>query len=158
MIHPSIIKDYYDQHQVMNPVNFTFTQKQVVDGQWISDTVSVQNFRHFSNKLNKRVFGNAFRRYGRKLQMFVVQENNETQRHHLHCIIECPDFIRPLDFVVLVQDCWISTRFGYRQLDFEVPSDFERRVGWVNYCLKRRTKQEYSSSIDWSNSTCFEHR
>ena len=158
MIQPSIIKDYYDQHQVKDPINFTLTQKQVVDGQWISDTVSEQNFRHFSNKLNKRVYGNAFRRYGRKLQMFVVRETNETQRHHLHCIIECPDFIPPLDFAALVQDCWISTRFGYRQVDFEVPSDEERRVGWVKYCLKMRTKQEYSSSIDWSNSTCFEPR
>ena len=52
MLNPSIIKTYYLKNRVKNPVNFTLTQKQVVDGQWISDMVSEQNFRHFANKLD----------------------------------------------------------------------------------------------------------
>lgn len=158
MIKPSTIRDFYLKHRVKNPINFTLTQKQVVDGQWISNMVSEQNFRHFSNKLNAAVYGNRFKRGGRKLGMFVVRECDEIHRHHIHCIIECPEGFPPLQFTELVHRCWVSTRFGYGRFDFEIPSSDEREFGWVSYCLKRRSKTDYSSSIDWSNSTCFEPR
>jgi hypothetical protein len=158
MLNPSIIKDYYFKNRVKNPINFTLTQKQVVDGQWVSDTVSEQNFRHFTNKINRKVFGKSAQRHGKKLGMFVVRECDETHRHHIHCIIECPEGMEPLNFTELVHECWVSTRFGYYEMDFEIPETDEREIGWVGYCLKRRSKAEYSSSIDWSNSTCFELR
>eukprot|EP01036_Dinobryon_divergens_P048585 gene48585-65165_t len=69
----SDFKSYYLDHRVSNPVNITLTQRQVVDGQWITDTLSQQNFRHFANKLNTKCFGTRFKRYGNKLSMFVVQ-------------------------------------------------------------------------------------
>ena len=62
MKYNSIIKKFYQEHRVPSPVNFTFTQRQVVDGQWISDEVSQQNFKHFANLLNSQIYGKAFNR------------------------------------------------------------------------------------------------
>jgi hypothetical protein len=117
MITPSFsdFKSYYLQHRVPNPVNFTLTQKQVAEGKWITDTLSEQNFRHFANMLNTSVYGNRFIRYGKKLSMFVIREQDETHRHHLHCIIERPEHLLALDFVLLVQTCWFKTRYGHHQ-------------------------------------------
>lgn len=156
MIEPANIKAYYLQHRVPNPVNITLTQKQFVDGVWLDDLRSEQNFRHFANKLNSAVYGAKFKRFGKKLSMLVVRESDASHRHHLHCIIERPDHIVEPIFYQCVKSCWTSTRFGYNQIHFEQPSSAERELGWVNYCLKRRTKAHYSDSIDWSNSTCFE--
>jgi hypothetical protein len=156
MLTPAVFKSYYLQHRVPNPVNFTFTQKQVADGQWITDTLSEQNFRHFSNKLNAAVFGSRFKRYGKKLSMLVVREQDETHRHHLHCVIERPEHLTASEFILLVISCWMGTRYGYHQIHFEPPMNEQRELGWVDYCLKSRTKADYTSCIDWLNSTCFE--
>ena len=150
------IKAYYLNHRVPNPVNITLTQKQFVDGVWLDDLRSEQNFRHFSNKLNSAVYGTKFKRFGKKLSMFIIRENDASHRHHLHCIIERPEHLAEPIFYLRVKSCWTSTRFGYNQIHFEQPNSAEQELGWVNYCLKRRTKALYSDSIDWSNSTCFE--
>jgi hypothetical protein len=155
---PAHYKSYYLQNRVPNPVNITLTERQVVDGQWITDTLSQQNFRHFAKKLNAKCFGNKFKRYGHKLLMFVVREQDHTHRHHIHCVIERPQHIAATDFILLAQSCWTSTRFGYQQSHFEFPTTEQRELGWIDYCLKARTKTEYSDCIDWSNSTCFELR
>ena len=46
---------------------------------------------------------------------------------------------------------------AYRDVS-EFPTTEQRELGWIDYCLKARTKTEYSNCIDWSNSTCFELR
>ena len=155
---PSNYKSYYLEHRVPNPVNITLTQRQVIDGQWITDTLSQQNFRHFANKLNTKCYGIQFKRYGTKLSMFVVREQDQTHRHHIHCVIERPQHIPATDFILLAQNCWTSTRYGYQQSHFEFPTTEQRELGWIDYCLKTRTKTVYSNCIDWSNSTCFELR
>ena len=84
------IRTYLKSKKVINPINMTFTQKQWVEGQYIDDMSSEQNFRHFRNKLNTKVFGNSYRRFNKQLQMLVIREYDETHRHHLHCVIEQP--------------------------------------------------------------------
>ena len=155
---PQDIKTYYLEHRVPNPVNVTLTQKQCVDGEWLDDLRSEQNFRHFANKLNSSVLGARFKRFGKRLAILVVREHDATHRHHLHCIIERPEHLSEPLFFLHIKSCWTSTRFGYNQIHLEQPTTAERELGWVDYCLKRRTKTLYSDSIDWSNSTCFELR
>lgn len=151
-----VFKTYYLQNRVPNPVNITLTQKQVVDGQWISDDVSEANFKHFSTLLNRRLYGNAHKRFGKKLAMFVVRESDATHRHHLHVVIQRPNHLTVKEFIALLTECWKKTRFGYHQVHFEIPETEDRELGWIDYSLKTRTKADYASSIDWKNSTCFE--
>ena len=90
--------------------------------------------------------------------MLVVRESGEWQRHHLHAVIEKPTNLTIEEFIATVLECWKKTRFGYKEHHFEVPADQEREKGWIRYCLKKRTKADLASSIDWVNSTCFESR
>ncbi len=94
---------------------------------------------------------------GCQASMFVVRECDHTHRHHLHIIMEKPDDIE-LNFMHMVKSCWQKTKFGYSELHFEIPDNLQRIVGWLEYCLKKRTKNDLASSIDWVNSTCFELR
>lgn len=153
-----VIKQYYRDHQVPNPVNITLTQKQVVDGQHIDDATSEANFKHFRNLLNSRLFGNAFKRHGRQLSILVVRESGAWHRHHIHAVIEKPSSLTTEEFITTVIQCWTKTKFGYNEHHFEEPVDQYRATGWINYCLKKRTKTDVASSIDWANSTCFERR
>lgn len=153
-----VIKQFYKDNSVPNPINITLTQKQVVDGQRINDEISEANFRHFRNLINRNLFGNAYKRHSRQLSMLVVREDGAWHRHHLHAVIEKPANLTTEEFLALVMECWNKTRFGYREHHFEDPVDQNRATGWINYCLKMRTKTDIASSIDWANSTCFERR
>ena len=70
----------YLKKPIPNPLFVTFTLKQKIQfqsevGTHLVDLDEVYmrtNFRHFSNRLNKKVFGNSFRRYGKRLKMIVV--------------------------------------------------------------------------------------
>jgi hypothetical protein len=90
MLSPTDFKSCYLEHRVPNPVNITLTQRQVVDGQWITDTLSRQNFRHFANKQNTKCLGTKFKHYGQELSMLVVREQDQTHRHHIPSVIGRP--------------------------------------------------------------------
>jgi hypothetical protein len=154
----SALRKFCQDHPVPNPINITLTQKQVVDGQRINDETSQANFKHFRNLLNRELYGNAYKRHGRQLKMLVVREQGEWHRHHLHAIIEKPEHLTLEEFIALIVTCWTKTRFGYPEHHFEQPATPDREAGWLRYCLKKRSKDELASSIDWVNSTCFERR
>ena len=143
--------------KVNNPLNITFTQKQRVNGQILDNISSVQNFKHFKNKLNKKVFGNGYKRFNKQLEMLVIHEGTNQIRHHLHCIIEQPKRFGFDEFVSLIETEWLSTKFGYNRIHVEKPTSPERVDGWLNYIMKDRTKIDLSSSIDFENSSILDH-
>lgn len=147
------IRNYLKSNKVVNPINITLTQKQCVQGQWIDNISSAQNFRHFRNRLNTKVFGNGYKRFNKQLQMIVIRENSPNHRHHLHCIIEQPRRLRFEEFSHLIWAVWRSTKFGYHEIHIEKPSNREREDGWINYILKDYSKSDLSTSIDFENST-----
>lgn len=88
----------------------------------------------------------------------MVREQSASQRHHLHLVIERPEHMQAQFFMELVMSCWRKTRYGYNEFHFEEPTTDNRKYGWIGYCLKKRTKSDLVSSVDWVNSTCFERR
>ena len=149
--------DFVLKYPIPNPLHATLTEKQGSHGFAIDDIRSERNFRHFQNLLNRRVFGNAHRRYGKKLKTIVVREVGGGGRHHLHCIIEMPDRLAPDSFCELVRECWWNTDFGYHQTHLQVPTEASERTGYLKYIMKNRTKPRgLLDSIDWVNSTTFE--
>ena len=93
-----IIK-WLEKNRISNPINVTFTEKQYLHKTVgkdkrifkLDEFKSSQNLRHFKNVLNRSVFGNGYQRFNKQLQMLVVREvSPQTQRHHLHLIIEQP--------------------------------------------------------------------
>lgn len=147
------IREYVRSKRVSNPINLTLTQKQFVNGQPIDDISSEQNFRHFRNVLNRKVFGNGYKRFNKQLQMLVIREVSSDKRHHLHCVVELPRRYEFEEFVCLIRSIWLKTKFGYEQVHIEKPSSQKREDGWLDYIMKDSTKVCLSKSIDYVNSS-----
>ena len=105
--------------------------------------------------LNKKTFGNSYRRFGKELKTLFVKEWSEDKRHHIHSIIEQPKHIDEVTFQKIISDSWRRTLFGYEQIHIEKPTSTKREVGWLDYIMKTTTKNSLSEAIDWDNSNCF---
>jgi hypothetical protein len=108
---------------------------------------AAQNFRHFLDLLNTRIFGTTFKRHGKRLRVIAVIEHDEITRWHYHAAIDCPPHIMPGTFSAMISQCWARTDWGYRETSIKAGAD----DGWVRYMLKSRTKDQYDLCIDWLN-------
>jgi hypothetical protein len=114
-----------------------------------------QNVRHFLNKLNQKVLGKRFRRFKKRLISVPVYEKGEDKRFHAHLVLEKPPEITLEAFIDLVDECWQSTDFGYKNIDIQTVVD----SGWIAYMLKNRTKPEgVLEAIDLQNCHLTDHR
>ena len=105
---------------------------------------------HFMHLLNRAVYGNAVRRYGKQLRILPILEKETHGRWHIHAAIEPPNHIEPDLFTVLIHDCWSKVDWGYREILVRPSAD----RGWIYYMLKRRQKSEFeawSDCIDWES-------
>ena len=62
------IKEYTKDFDTTNCFGVTLTLKQRVDYKSINNNLSSQNLKHFLNVLNKKCFGNSFKRFNNKLK------------------------------------------------------------------------------------------
>ena len=141
-------KDWLSTKLFEDGVNITFTVKQMVGSVKVDDLKLETNFKYFRNILNKKIFGNSFRRFGKQLKMLVVREYSQNLRHHIHCIIEQPKRYSDLEFNFLIHKLWNKTQFGYSEIHIEKPTSYKREVGWFNYIMKDNVE----NSIDWNNT------
>jgi hypothetical protein len=146
---------WIDTIHIKNGVNITLTAKQSV-GLFRLDQLSLsRNIRYFKNMLNRKVFGNAFKRFGKQLSMLFVHEQSALDRLHVHGVLERPERISFEKFKRLIEECWKKTLFGYDQTDIKNPTTFGEVVGWKNYIMKKKSGIDFSGSIDLENSSCF---
>lgn len=143
--------------RVPNPVCVTLTEKQFYKGIRLDPIRSDQNFRHFLNLLNRKVYGNSYRRFDRRLNVFSVKEVSLNDRHHRHCMIEVPTNQTFEQFYSKLEWCWKETDFGYDNIHIDQPTSIFEEDGWYNYILKFKTKTDFSTSIDWNNVTVPNH-
>ena len=76
-----------------NPFALTLTLKQRVFNHSLDLIQVTSTIRHFMNRLNRMIFGNASKRYNKKLKLFPVIEHGADKRFHIHAIIDCPNKI-----------------------------------------------------------------
>lgn len=103
-------------------------------------------FRHFIHLLNLAVYGKAVRRYGKRLRVLSVLENEG--RWHFHCAIEAPARFDTAQFAELIRECWSKVDWGHRIICAREKAD----RGWINYMLKPHQKsafEKWIDSIDW---------
>ena len=134
--------------RINKPINVTLTEKQSFNGIKLDNIISEQNFRHFKNVLNKKIFGNSYKRFNKQLQMLVVREESPNLRHHLHLIIEQPNRYTFYGFKKLIEILWTKTDFEYSKVHIEKPTDLNREIGWYCYIMKSNCE----NSIDWNNT------
>ncbi|MFA8442242.1 hypothetical protein [Yoonia sp.] len=92
-----------------------------------------KNLRHFLNRLNTLAFGNAFRRYGKRVEVVAVQEVSIGGRLHYHLAMKNP-FETLEECEAAICRCWAKTRWGYDEVD--VRPIFSS--GWISYITKER--------------------
>ena len=130
-----------------NPIALTLTLKQRVFNHSLDLIQVTATIRHFMNRLNRKIFGNASKRYDKKLKLFPVIEHGADKRFHIHAIIDCPNKITTDQFNSKITESWSSIDYGYNHIHIQpIHND-----GWTNYITKFQTKLDYALSIDWEN-------
>jgi hypothetical protein len=122
----------------------SLTMRQFADGVRLDDIRSSQNLRHFLNRVNGEVFGKAFKRFGKRLNVIPALEKSPTDRLHYHLILQSPYPDDPQKAKALIERAWTETRFGYQQTHVHPGIDH----GWTDYITKFKSA---SDGIDWEN-------
>jgi hypothetical protein len=119
-------------------------------------------FRHFMNLLNRAVYGNVHRRYGKQLRVLPILERGDfytdgvfgkrriLDRWHYHAAIEPPRHIDAYRFKTLIEKCWSKVDWGYRRILVRQNAD----RGWIHYMLKNRQKSDFDAwedCVDWES-------
>lgn len=134
-----------------NPVAVTLTFKQVfnsaVGSMRLTADHAAKNVRHFLNRMNRRYFGNASKRFGKSIPTIPVLEVSREGRLHYHLLMERPSHINQIRFEQDIRSIWKSTDWGYEQIHI-APNPNE---GWIYYITKYSQKSEYTEAIDYLN-------
>jgi hypothetical protein len=157
MLHPhrriqSEIRDYMRTRGWAAPHAVTLTMKQVLhtgNARFVGITAerASQNFRHFLNLLNRRIFGKAAARFGSSVKCLCVLEGGTEKRYHYHAVIDCPRPDLLERFPSMIEHAWKQTDWSYAETDIKPYSD----DGWIDYISKFRDKPDYASAFDWMN-------
>jgi hypothetical protein len=99
------------------------------------------------NRLNRQLYGAAFRHHGKRLRVIPIIEKSAEGRWHYHVAIEPPVFMEAVDFSKVAMDIWLNSSLGYAHGDTTVNAD----TGWIAYMAKRGGKsglEDYYDCID----------
>ena len=120
------------------------------------------SLRHFSNRLNRRWFGNNWRRYNKRIEFVSAEEGYSSKntrgytRKHIHLRFKLPfaapqtfDEMREFEaqkhqFVKSIRDCWAKIDWAYGSY-----VGFHADDGWSDYLAKPKTKEHYDQSVPW---------
>lgn len=140
-------KEYIRCNSLMipNPINVTLTLKKRYNNKNIDLYDIKRNTKHFLNRLHKKIFKNN--RQNKCLKRIIII--SESDRYHLHLILQIPFRIRNEDYIELIKECWSKTKWGYRESDFEIPRSIDREIGWSRYITNYKN---FNVEVDYDNS------
>jgi maltooligosyltrehalose synthase len=145
------VRDFVPLERFANPVAVTLTFKQTIFTYryaiQIDEIQAKENVKNFINRLNAAVYGNAVKRFNKKVGCFPVVECDQTHRIHYHLLLDRPDRLDDAAFESAIRGAWLRTLWGNSQIAYEPNANH----GWVDYITKLRTKRDYAGSIDWEN-------
>ena len=127
--------------EFMNPILVTLTFKNPP----YKDEIIRSLYERFLERLSKRCFKNAYRRYKKRVvQPIAVWERDENTRLNIHAVFECPEKFEVLDFQTRIDAAWVYGTVKFQ--DSYVHS--ERGLSdWINYMCKFRSKDLNERSI-----------
>ena len=123
---------------------------------YLNEDLAFANIGQFAERLNYAIYKNAYRRYGKRLDMVCAIEGGKyvlrdtpkkghrEKRFHAHLLLQYPNltyyrfdgkgtvFTKAL-FMDIIEECWLGTMFGYNENKIEV---IENKFGAVKYCGK----------------------
>jgi glutaredoxin-related protein len=140
----SAIQEYFKKADVSNTLAVTLTMKQKVDSEWLDLYNSKKNFKHFMNRMNERVYGNAFKRFQKRIGVIPIIEFSQNSRLHYHLIMERPERISDVLYPFMIDSCWGMTKFGHHQVDIQKTYSSE----WIDYITKFKSSDD---QVDWDS-------
>jgi hypothetical protein len=111
----------------------TLTMKQRDGSSNLDEIEASKNLRHFLNRLNKKAFGNASQRFGKKVETIAMLESSYSGRLHYHLALKNPFSSNEMCHSA-IHDCWSQTRWGYNEVDVQPIYS----SGWISYITKER--------------------
>lgn len=100
----------------------------------VNEDIARKNSKIWLDRVNKRVYGNAYRRYGKKLNVVtVIEKNKDNKRLHIHALIECPDWMPKSDLIDIVDKSWDRSPWSYDERRIE---EIESVRGSLEYNMK----------------------
>jgi len=137
-------KKHFEDFDISNCFGVSLTLKQRANNKSIDGISGSQNLRHFLNVLNKRCFGNSFKRFNKKLRVIPVLEKSSNGRFHYHLTLQNPYPENPYKFESMINHTWFKTNYGYRHIHIH------RNIneGWNDYITKFNTRDD---EVDWIN-------
>ena len=155
----SHIYQSFDSNSGLNWCDVTFSLKSIIfhkDGSWekISRNEASKFNRELLKRLNKRVYGKAYRRYEKRLFCIPVIEENKMGRLHIHMFLSIPDYMQyDIDeFCVLVLDTARELRWcesgKYAQNLVRHHIGMQGVEGWIGYMLKDVNKNSDVLDLD----------
>lgn len=108
------------------------------------------NMRHFINRLNAALYGNAAKtaRGGKSIKLLGALEGGTTGDNlHYHCVIgRLPERLTNSERDYLIRSAWQQTSFGNEQVHIQTLTT----TGWMGYMVKEVGKLS-CDIIDWEN-------
>ena len=95
--------------------------------------------RNFWGRANQGVYGNAWRRFEKRIEnVTILDTNSKGKNPHYHIIIKLPDdrFDRVEAFCSYLRQHWRDTSKGNYIFEFEA---IENEEGWINYITRKIT-------------------
>lgn len=103
--------------------------------------------KHLLNRINKRCFGNSYKRFGNGFNVISVREGDDNYPHY-HLIIDNKSHINQTQLHNIIKDEWKKCDLGLGDyVDVKKMDD----KGWIGYISKHRSKPIYDEAIDWEN-------
>lgn len=128
-----LLKDFILDTAKDHDLAVTLTLKQQ-DGPTRLDSIEAsKNLRHFLNRLNKKAYGNAAQRFGKKVEVVPMLEASYAGRLHYHLALKNP-FPTVAICRSAIIDCWSKTRWGYDEVDVQPIYS----SGWIDYITKSK--------------------
>jgi hypothetical protein len=135
-------------------LSLTYKQQRLLNGRWyrLTEDIMEQNLKHFLNLVNSKVFGNGFKRYGKKLKILSKNEFSINKRLHNHLILEKPKRYDYLIFSKIIIQSINKTDWMYLEHHINHPTSMNEKLGWFNYIMKGDLINNPTNSIDWNNT------
>jgi hypothetical protein len=111
---------------------------------WLNRYQCEQAFHHFMNLLNRKIYGKAFYRHNKCINVIPILEKDKGGRWHIHAAIEPPLHMDAAEFESLIQHCWQKTHWGYDRITINQSAN--RR--WIKYMLKPSQKSGLEAWVD----------
>ena len=127
----SAMKNWFGAIDEASHLAVTLTMKQSAHYQKLDKYLATKNMRYFLSNLNRSIFGNATKRFGKKLDIIAVQETSNWQRLHYHLVIKIPERISRAELSDLILLHWKSTDFAYNENDIKPCHS----SGWIDYMM-----------------------